>query len=208
MALIGPRPFLEIQIAQLKAQGVRRFVLGTGYRAGMIEEHFGDGSRFGVEIAYSREDEPLGTGGAMRLAAGQLSDPVLILNGDSFCEFGLSALSALLERTQADLAMVVWEMVEAGRYGCVSLDGERLTGFQEKKEGATGWINAGIYLCRRSIIEAIPTGRAVSFERDILPELCRRGRCQVMKATGTFIDIGVPEDYQRAQTVLAPFGRL
>ena len=206
MALIGPRPFLEIQMAQLRAQGIQKVVLGTGYRSGMIEDHFGDGRRFGVKIGYSREEKPLGTGGAMRLAAGQFSDPILILNGDSFCEFDLGALETLFARRGADLIMVVWKMEEAGRYGCVSRDGDLLTGFQEKKEGATGWINAGIYLCRRSVIEAIPAGRAVSFEREVFPALCAKGRCHVLETTGTFIDIGVPEDYARAQQVLLPFG--
>ena len=205
MALIGARPFLEIQIAQLRAQGIEKIVLGTGYRAEMVEEHFGDGSRFGVEILYSREVNPLGTGGAMRLALEKLSDPILILNGDSFCEFDLAALMDIFARDSADLAMVVWKMEEAGRYGCVTVEGDRLTGFQEKKPGATGWINAGIYLCRLTVISSMPGDRSVSFEREVLPPLCAHGSCHVLKVAGTFIDIGVPEDYARAQALLLPF---
>jgi D-glycero-alpha-D-manno-heptose 1-phosphate guanylyltransferase len=206
MAKIGARPFLEIQIRQLQLQGVRRLVLGTGYLSQQIEDYFGDGSAFDLTISYSREDEPLGTGGAMRLALDRLSDPVLVLNGDSFCECDFAAMLQLYEGRSADFVMVTREVENANRYGRVRADrDDRLEGFQEKSADiAPGWINAGIYLCRRGIIADIPAGRAASFEREVLPGLLQRSS-RVYPTSGLFIDIGIPEDYQRAQTLLAPF---
>jgi D-glycero-alpha-D-manno-heptose 1-phosphate guanylyltransferase len=204
MAKIGERPFLEIQLLQLRSQGVRRVVLGTGYLGEQIESYFGDGERVGLTVSYSRETEPLGTGGAIRLALDQLSSPALILNGDSYCQCDLAALAAFYEERGADFVMAVREIENASRYGRVRVEGaDRLGGFEEKS-GADlpGLINTGIYLCNRDIIAGIPAGRPVSFERETIPSALARP-CHVFRTSGIFIDIGVPDDYQRAQTLLA-----
>lgn len=204
MAKIGARPFLEIQLLQLRSQGIRRVVLGTGYLGEQIESYFGDGSRLGLTVAYSRETEPLGTGGAIRLALDRLSSPALILNGDSYCQCDLVALADFYDQRGADFVMAVREIEKASRYGRVRVeDGDRLGGFEEKS-GADlpGLINTGIYLCNRDIIAGIPAGRAVSFERETIPSALARP-CHVFRTSGIFIDIGVPDDYQRAQTLLA-----
>lgn len=204
MALIQERPFLEIQMLQLRSQGVRRVVLGTGYMGGQIEAYFGDGAAWGMEVAYSCEKQPLGTGGAMRLAAEKLSDPCLILNGDSFVEFDLAGMLAVFRAKSADLVMAVREVPDASRYGGVDLgpDG-RLLAFREKStECRQGWINAGVYLVRKELIEAIPPGCGVSFEKETMPGLLSRS-CHAYQTSGVFIDIGLPEDYARAQDLLA-----
>jgi D-glycero-alpha-D-manno-heptose 1-phosphate guanylyltransferase len=206
MALIGSRPFLEIQILQLRSQGIRRIVLGTGYLSEQIENYFQDGAAWDLEITYCREPGPLGTGGAIRLAVEQLSDPALILNGDSFCECDFRGLAQFFEDRHADFVMVTRQIENADRYGRVKTGEEnRLAGFQEKNEnGQPGLINCGIYLCRRDIIEAIPAGRPVSFEKEVVPAALARG-CYVFETSGIFIDIGIPDDYRRAQTLLARF---
>ena len=204
MAKIGTRPFLEIQLLQLRSQGIRRVVLGTGYLGEQIESYFQDGSALGLAISYSRETEPLGTGGAIRLALDQLSSPVLILNGDSYCQCDLAALARFYDERRADFVMAVREIENASRYGRVRVEGDdRLGGFEEKS-GADlpGLINTGIYLCDRAIIAGIPTSRPVSFERETIPAALARP-CHVFRTSGIFIDIGVPDDYQRAQTLLA-----
>jgi NDP-sugar pyrophosphorylase family protein len=204
MAKIGARPFLEVQLLQLRSQGIRRVVLGTGYLAEQIESYFQDGVRVGMAITYSRETEPLGTGGAIRLALDQLSSPALILNGDSYCQCDLAALARFYEERRADFVMAVRQIENANRYGRVRVEGaDRLAGFEEKSGAELpGLINTGIYLCRRDIVADIPAGRPVSFERETIPAALTRP-CHVFQTTGIFIDIGVPDDYQRAQTLLA-----
>lgn len=204
MAKIGSRPFLEVQLLQLRSQGIRRVVLGTGYLSEQIEGYFQDGSSLGLAITYSRETAPLGTGGAIRLALGQLSDPVLILNGDSYCQCDLAGMVRRFEELEADFLMAVRVVEDAGRYGRVKVEGaDHLAGFEEKNgDQQPGLINTGIYLCRREIIAGIPSGRAVSFERETIPAALNR-HCHIFMTSGIFIDIGVPDDYQRAQTLLA-----
>lgn len=204
MAKIGARPFLEVQLLQLRSHGIRRVVLGTGYLSEQIERYFQDGSALGMTITYSRETEPLGTGGAIRLALEQLSDPVLILNGDSYCQCELGSMVRRFEELEADFLMAVREVEDASRYGRVRVEGaDHLAGFEEKNGNEQpGLINTGIYLCRREIIAGIPAGRAVSFERDTIPSALQR-HCHIFTTSGIFIDIGVPDDYQRAQTLLA-----
>jgi D-glycero-alpha-D-manno-heptose 1-phosphate guanylyltransferase len=204
MALIGSRPFLEVQILHLRDCGISRFVLGTGYLAEQVRDHFGDGSAWGVEISYSHEIQPMGTGGAIRLALDQLRDPCLILNGDSFCEFNLETMKSKASASAASMVMLVRLVENAGRYGRVETDATgRITAFHEKSsEEQPGLINAGIYLVRRELIEFIPTGRPVSFEKEIIPAWLGR-ECQTIESSGEFIDIGVPEDYARAQSMLA-----
>ena len=120
MAPVAGVPFLQILLARLRAQGIGEVILGTGYLAEQVEAHFGDGQAFGLTIAYSRESAPLGTGGALKLAEKQLSDPVLILNGDSFVEWELASLVARFEEKKADLVMALQAVSEVTRYGSVT----------------------------------------------------------------------------------------
>jgi D-glycero-alpha-D-manno-heptose 1-phosphate guanylyltransferase len=206
MARIGQRPFLAIQLRQLQLQGLRHVVLGTGYLSKQIEDYFGDGTAFGLAIQYSPEPHPLGTGGAIRLGLDKFSNSVLILNGDSYCECDFAALARFYENCRADFTMVIRKVENANRYGRVKVGrDDQLEGFEEKDGAAApGWMNAGIYLCKREIIACIPLGLAVSFERETIPAILNRS-CRVFPTAGPFIDIGIPEDYDRAQTLLADF---
>jgi len=162
MALIGDVPFLQLLLKRLRAQGVAEVILGTGYRAEQIENFFGNAENLGLRLQYSREDEPLGTGGAVKLAQGVLSDPALVLNGDSYVEWELKALTDLFRERQADIVMVLQEVPDVARYGSVTLDSTgRVAEFVEKgsRQGA-GLINAGIYLLRKQIVTGLPRGRA------------------------------------------------
>jgi D-glycero-alpha-D-manno-heptose 1-phosphate guanylyltransferase len=203
MALVGGRPFLQILVEQIRAQGIRKAILGTGYLAEQVEAHFGDGGEFGLAIHYSREQTALGTGGAVKLAEPKLSDPALILNGDSYVDWQLAPLLALAEKEEADLVMALQPVPEISRYGSVQLgDRGRIIDFAEKgaKTGA-GLINAGVYLLRKDVIANLPANRAISLERDVFPQLLQ-GRVFGVVCDGNFIDIGIPEDLVRAQTLL------
>src|SRR5262245_8538155 len=162
MALISGTPFLQLLLDRLRSQGIDDVILGTGYMADKIENYFGSGRKFAVRIRYSREDEPLGTGGALKLAEPVISDPVLVLNGDSYVEWSLVPMLELFTGKDADVVIVVQEVPDVTRYGSVTLDNDgRITQFIEKGAAAgPGLINAGVYLLRKQIVCDLPVGTA------------------------------------------------
>ncbi len=203
MALIGDAPFLQLLLQKLKGEGIGEVILGTGYRADQIEDFFGTGEKVGVPIHYSHEEEPLGTGGALKLAEKLLSDPVVVLNGDSYVEWNLADMEDFFRLKDADIVMVLQEVPDVSRYGSVALDPEqRVAEFVEKgSRTGPGLINAGIYLLRKEIVRGLAPGTAISLERDVFPRFLGRKFYGAI-ARGVFIDIGIPADLERAQTVL------
>ena len=204
MALISGTPFLQLLLDRLRSQGIADVILGTGYMAEKIEGYFECGNKFATRIRYSREDEPLGTGGALKLAEPLISDPVLVLNGDSYVEWNLVPMLELFTAKDADMVVVVQAVADVTRYGSVALDHDsRITQFLEKGIlGGPGLINAGVYLLRKQIVRDLPAGTAISLEREVFPRLLDRGVYGLV-GTGLFIDIGIPDDLKRAQTLLA-----
>jgi len=203
MALVGGVPFLQLLLEDLKAQGIGEVILGTGYMADHVQAFFRRGEEIGLRVSYSREDKPLGTGGALKLAEPLLSDPVVVLNGDSYVEWSLAATRDLFAQKDASIVMILQAVPDVARYGSVTIvPGGRVTEFVEKgtRTGA-GLINAGVYLVRKEIVAALPRGEAVSLERDVFPGLLH-GKVYGLVSEGLFIDIGVPADLERAQTVL------
>ena len=203
LAEVRGKPFLTYLLDQLSNAGMVRVVLCTGYMGGRVKDAFGDTYR-NLRLFYSQEGSPVGTAGALRLALPLFgSEFVLVMNGDSLCEMDFEAFYAshCLKRADASLASV-W-MAEAGRYGRVSTNSERLIiGFEEKNlKASAGWINAGVYLVSRSQIESIPENREVSLEREIFPAMVGRG-LYAYQAMGRFIDIGTPESYTAAANLL------
>lgn len=197
MLPVAGRPFVEHLVAWLARSGVRRIVLSVGHRFESLQRHFRTGAAFGVRITYAVEREPLGTGGALRLACEDLDVwPVLALNGDSFVNLDLGALLAAHESHRAPLTVALVRVPDSGRYGRVRLrpDGA-IAAFDEKAGGGAGAINAGVYAMERECLAAMPAG-ASSLERDVLPEMARRG-AMGFTTSGFFVDIGLPEDYQR-----------
>ncbi len=210
MAPVGDRPFLELLIRQLESQGIRNLVLCTGYLADQIEREFGDGSDLGVAIEYSKEPQPLGTGGALKFAERFLHGvpDFVVMNGDSFVELDLRQLMQF-HRTHGGVAtMAVVPVENAGRYGTVHVDSNnRVTEFMEKTGAdSPGLINAGVYIFSPAILEYIPDG-PVSLEKEVFPRLLDRG-VYAAREQGVFIDIGTPADYaQGAATVRPPAAR-
>src|SRR5438552_15910481 len=133
MAPISGTTFLKLLLDKLRSQGVGEVILGTGYMAEKIKNYFGGGSKFGIRLRYSREDEPLGTGGALKLAEPLISDPVLVLNGDSYVEWSLNPMLELFRAKDADLVLVLHAIADVTRYGSVALNrAGRLPPFLEK----------------------------------------------------------------------------
>lgn len=204
MALISGIPFMQVLMERLKAEGVNDIILGTGYMAEKIQSYFGDGNDFGLRLRYSRESEPLGTGGAVKLAESQLSDPVLVLNGDSYVNWSLAPMREIMAAKDALVVMGVQGVTNVTRYGTVAVDREgRITEFVEKGvQSGPGLINAGVYLIRKQIVRNLPASVAISLEKDVFPCLLDHKICAAM-CTGPFIDIGTPDDFERAQALLA-----
>lgn len=209
LAPVGIRPFLELLIRQLMIQGIRKLVLCTGYRAKQIEQVFGDGRKLHVTIDYSREPKPLGTAGAIKLARRHVHelDDFLVLNGDSFLDIDFRRLIAFHRNHSGVATIAAVPVPNADRYGRIETDtNDRITSFVEKSsKTCPGLINAGIYVFGSKVLENIPTGR-VSLERDVLPNLLTLG-VYAFTQRGTFIDIGCPADYARAQKLFGNISR-
>ena len=203
LATVGDKSFLELLVRQLRSQGIRRIVMCTGYLAKQIEDYFGDGRRWDISIRYSRELQPMGTAGALKLAEPLLSDAgtCLVMNGDSFIDVDLGRLQRFHRETGAVVSMAVRPVENAGRYGTILTDKtSRVTSFAEKTgDEVPGTINAGVYIFDREVFGHIPAGLC-SLERDVFPNLIDRG-IYALEQKGVFIDIGTPEDYARAQEI-------
>lgn len=204
LAPIAGQPFLSYLLAYLRGQGIADILLSTGYGAEHVSDYCRDGSRWGVRVRYSREAEPLGTGGAIKRAEGLItSDPCLVLNGDSLVRADLARLLAAHAERQARITMALVEVPDKARFGSVlQADGGAIAAFREKGDQGSGLINAGIYVIDRAVLDAIPVGYNVSVERDVFPSFVGKGLYGLV-VDAPFIDIGTPEAYAAAQTIAA-----
>jgi len=206
MAAVLGRPFLAFVLDQLVDSGFHTAILATGYRHDAIRSHFGEAYR-GLALRYSVEDEPLGTGGAIRLACAQVSSSdVFALNGDTYVELDFPAMLDAHLRARAQLSLAVCQVPDVARYGAVQLREGIVHGFREKGRSGRGWINGGVYVLGPALRHRFPLRGAFSFEHDLLvPEV---GSIQPLafRSSGRFIDIGTPEDYARAQIFFQPPG--
>jgi len=208
MAPIHGRPFLEYLLDYWAGQGVSRFVLSVGYKRDIIEAHFG--ARYkGTEVDYAVEDQPLGTGGGLLLALKQLrrTGPFLIMNGDTFFEVDLAPMRRYHQERHAELTIALREVEANSRYGSVGIDKEgKITTFDNRaRPSGRALINGGVYLAEKSAFAgmALESDAPVSIEEHLYPRMLAEGRRMYgFPSSGRFIDIGVPEDYQRAATVL------
>lgn len=202
LAEINGLPFLAYLLSDLQLSGVKQVIIAIGYMGFMIREYFG--SRFGnMNILYSEEKYPLGTGGALSLAAKGIStENVLVLNGDSY--FGLSYRDFYKahKEKKSNFTIALTKVENVGRYGRVIFDENgKVTGFEEKsKRNSPGYINAGVYLTTRNFLLSIPAAKSISLEREVLPELIGN-EFFTYKAEGFFIDIGTPESYAQASRI-------
>ncbi|GIW55280.1 MAG: hypothetical protein KatS3mg082_1684 [Nitrospiraceae bacterium] len=203
LAPVAGLPFVEWILRRLAQWGVRDVLLCVGYRARQIREQLGTGQALGLRIIYSEEVFPLGTAGALRLALPYVAtDPVLVLNGDSYCEVPYDHLLAFHRRRSIEGTLALVKAEDAGRYGSVDIDGDGyIVRFAEKAAGHAGsWINAGCYLLTQALLGTIPTGRCVSLEREMFPKWL--GRLAGFAGEWPFLDIGTPESYRRAGAFL------
>ena len=210
LAPVAGRPFLAHLLDFLARQGVREVILATGYRGEDIAEALG--KRHGeITLRYSQEDRPLGTGGAVARAMREhnSSDPLWVVNGDTYFDCDFLELALTHEANTADVTLALTHVEDAGRYGRVELSarsrggGALIDAFREKEPGASGLINAGVYLLNPAALQRVDLPEAFSLERDFFADNLEDLRLIGAPQAGYFIDIGVPSDYERAQAYFA-----
>ncbi|UPK25078.1 HAD-IIIA family hydrolase [Bradyrhizobium sp. 195] len=200
MLEIGGRPFLDTLIDELLRYGVfDEILLLAGHKAEIVETHYAATVRGQTRIAVSRETEPLGTGGALVHARDLLHDRFLLLNGDSLFDFNL--LDLISRAHGGPVHMALRDGVVGDRYGRVVLDGDVVRDFIAPGAGATGPVNAGIYVVEKSVLADIAKLPA-SLEQDVFPGLAKSGALRGTAYHGYFIDIGIPDDFARADREL------
>jgi mannose-1-phosphate guanylyltransferase len=200
MPLAG-QPFLSFMLDWARSHGVDEAILSCGFMSDAVKRVLGD-IYDGMRLRYVVEDEPLGTAGPVRLAydEGVLEGRLLVLNGDVLTDIDLTAEIQQHERTGARATLALYPVDDTSSYGVVPTDAEgRVEAFIEKGSGEapTNRINAGAYVIERDVVESIPAGRAVSFEREVFPSLVGHGLFGFDSA-GYWIDIGTPERYLEA----------
>lgn len=204
MAPVAGRPFLEIVLSSLVRKGFERAILSLGFMAETISSHFRQHFA-GIELAYVVEDSPLGTGGALRLAMTACHrDHVFIFNGDTFLDLEVGCVEKVWQAHRRPI-IVGREVDDTSRYGRLLVEADRVVGFAEKGVSGPGLINAGCYVLASNQLElaGFPLHQPFSVETDYLAREVALKPVDVFVTKGRFIDIGIPEDYVLAQTLLA-----
>lgn len=195
------RPQLAYTFEHLRRYGVTRAIVSCGYLPTQIQEHFGD--RYGeLRLEYKIEEEPLGTGGAIRFAAEGIDEPFFALNGDSLRETDLDALASFHRERETRATILLTPVDDPTRYGLVRVDGSgRVLSFLEKprpEEIDTNLINAGMYVLEPDVLDLIPPDRPVSIEREVFPHLVDEHAVYGIALGGYWLDIGTPDAYLQA----------
>ena len=204
MAPINNKPFLTYLLEYLRLQGIERIILSCGFKAEIISEHYG-AMYHNMELIYSVESEPLGTGGAIQLASGLCDDEyIFVLNGDTYFPVDMSTVKNAAARHSADVVLSLKSVQDRSRYGGVEiLENGLISAFVEKGVEGPGLINGGTYLIRRQVIADYgKEGQKWSFEADLLYRSNVQLQLYGLVGDAPFIDIGVPEDYLRAASMI------
>lgn len=203
MARVAGRPFLGYLLDFYANAGFGRAILSTGYMADAIADFAGDRWQ-GMEIVHAVEPASLGTGGAVKFAARHLhGDSAFIANGDTWLAYDPAGLQAFTTEAGSWLGIALASVPDVARYGAVRTDGAKVAAFEEKGGAGAGWINGGVYFATADALDHLPTEDVFSFETELLRPFAQIGRVAGYRVTREFIDIGVPEDYYRAQTQFA-----
>ena len=203
MAKIKRRPFLDIVIDFIVSYGFKRFILCTGYKADVIERYYKQKTNKLI-IEFSREEKPLGTGGAIKNAENYIkSSPFLVVNGDSFCKINLKEFVDFHFRRDALISIAVTNTDVCDDYGTINIDdSHRITEFNEKIKGYKNrLINAGFYLLQREAFSLMPEKINFSIERDFFPQIIKKN-LYAFETQESLIDIGTPERYEKAKHLL------
>lgn len=202
MAPVSGKPFLYHILKWLERYNIGKVVISAGYKADVIRKYFGD-SFNSVSLVYAVETKPLGTGGALKYSSGLISgSDFLIVNGDTWFPIDLDTFWSFHLKPGKRFSVALKRMKDFSRYGSVECSRSTIIRFNEKRYCEDGLINGGIYLISREFIESMRLPEVFSLEKDLLEKEAGSGclKCKVFE--DPFIDIGIPEDYQSAQSVI------
>jgi D-glycero-alpha-D-manno-heptose 1-phosphate guanylyltransferase len=212
MAPVGGRPFLDYLLRWLQSEDVRKVILCVGYKRTHIQRYVGKGRKWGLRVTYSIEKKLLGTGGAVKKAERLIPGKRLfVINGDTFLDVNLKELIKFHRNREALATLAVVKVADEKRYGSLRVNGVgRITGFLEKGESdsvakvetGTRPINAGVYVFEKRVLGKIRAGRRISLEKTVIPRLVASKRAYGFIRSAYFMDIGVPDDFRRAQDEL------
>ena len=200
MALINQKPFLEYLLDYLIEKGLSRFIISVGYKSTYIADHFGEEYK-GCELVYAFEEQPLGTGGAIKNSLPHVTgDNVLIVNGDSLFVVDIPRQYSFHIDHEADVTLALKPLINFDRYGTVETDrNNRITGFKEKEQRDHGYINGGIYIFNVAAFNKINFPEKFSIEKDYFQCYADSMNFYGFISDSYFLDIGIPEDLARAQ---------
>jgi len=199
---INDKVFLDYPIHQLKKFNINNIFLSVGFNHNLIVDYFKN-----TELKYIIEEEPLGTGGAIKKALSQISDfeNIVILNGDTFFNIDYDKLVELHLKTRSDITIGSKIIQKPYRYGTMEVENSKVIDFKEKKEIEEGVVNCGIYIINKSILKYFPSEEKFSFEKEILENQIQKLKISTLISDSYFIDIGIPEDYNKAISELPQF---
>lgn len=202
MAPVGGKPFMEHLLQLLERKGFSEIIISTCYMAEAVSDYFGT-SFNDLSITYVVEQQPLGTGGATRLALQECkNDHVYIFNGDTIIDLEVDLVEQKWNALKLPIIVGV-NVQDTSRYGCLLVKDNRLVGFKEKQNKGAGLINAGCYVMPRGALDVFQSNYKFSLERFLETEVFE-GCMEIFETNGEFIDIGIPEDYSRAWSVIEP----
>lgn len=198
MAEIHGRPFLQYLINYLAESGISRVVLSIGYKAEIFTTFFNQ-THSKTDVIYSIENSPLGTGGGLKMALSKIkSDHALVVNGDTLFKIDIPALYEFHQSKKADITMALKKMEDCQRYGKVTIDeNKKVTGFIPKGSEKAGLIDAGNFIIRKDLLNNMPV--KFSFEKDFVQKQYGKLNIFALPFDNYFIDIGIPEDYERSK---------
>jgi D-glycero-alpha-D-manno-heptose 1-phosphate guanylyltransferase len=212
MAPVGGRPFLDYLLRWLRSEGVRDVILCVGYKRAHIQRYVGKGRKWRLRVKYSIENKLLGTGGAVKKAERLIpGNRLLVINGDTFLDVNLKELVTFHRSREALATLAVVKVADGHRYGSLRMDSEcRVTAFLEKSERDSSSrleegklpINSGVYVFEKKLLSKIRAGRPISLEKKVFPLLVTSKKVYGFTKGAYFVDIGVPDDFRRAQCEL------
>lgn len=205
---VADRPCLWYLLRSLAMGGIKEVILACGYKSELMRRTIGDGSDLGLSIEYSYEDEPLGTGGAMKLVEDRLDDTFVAANGDVFASIDVSGEIEIHQRTGAAVSIALTPVENPCEFGIARVDDEmRITEFKEKpkpEEVFSNLINAGVYVLQKDVLADVPKNTFYDFSKDLVPRLMSEGRrIQGYQVDGIWMDVGRPRDLLRANLAIA-----
>lgn len=202
MADVNGTPFLETTLQWLNSFNINKVILAVGYKKEYIKKYFGNNYK-NINLIYSEEEEPLGTGGAIKKALKEcVDDNVIVMNGDVLARVDLNKMYEKHLSLGSVMTIAVKEMTNFDRFGVVKFNKDRITRFEEKKYVEKGFMNTGIYIMNKDIFENKIENKSFSIENDYLSKYIDKDKISPFIFAGEFIDIGIPEDYQKIQAMI------